>query len=107
MVDKYRSAENIDEQEMRMKIAHVATQEEMKAFMELSAKARDVLIKVARKIHVSTEHKPPSELATLLRKENASLAASKQSSYGAGRMLIPQREQQATTRSSSIAEYRN
>ena len=54
VVERYRRAENIAEQEWRMAIAHVATQEEMKAFMELSAKERDVLVNAARKIHINT-----------------------------------------------------
>ena len=47
--------------------------EEIKAFLDLPAKRRHELIEAARKIHINTGHKPPSELARLLRKEGAPL----------------------------------
>ena len=75
LVEEHRRAEAIAEQEVRIAIAHVATQEEMKAFTKLTAKEREALVNAARKIHVNTGHKPPSELARLLRKENAPLAS--------------------------------
>ena len=56
-------------------LAGAATQEEVKAFLELSKKEQTQLLDAARKVHINTGHKPPSELARLLRKNQAPLAS--------------------------------
>jgi hypothetical protein len=73
--DSVQKALEVQELEIRENLALVATAEETKAFMELGQKKRQELIDAARKIHVNTGHKPPSELARLLRKQNAPLTS--------------------------------
>ena len=56
-------------------LANTATKEEMKAFLDLSKKDQEQLIEAARKIHANTGHRPPAQLAQLLRKQQAPLAS--------------------------------
>ena len=51
--------------------ANAVTQEETKAFLELSSKEQQQLLDAAKKVHVNTGHQPPGELARLLRKNGA------------------------------------
>ena len=53
----------------------VATEAETEEFTKLSAKERNRLIDAAQKVHTNSGHKPPAELAKLLRKMNAPLAS--------------------------------
>ena len=56
---------------LEMEMIAVATAEETKAFLDLSATERQKLVNAARKVHTNSGHKPPSDLARLLRKMNA------------------------------------
>ena len=49
----------------------VATEEETRAYAELKASDRKKLLDAARKVHVNTGHKPPADLAKILRKQGA------------------------------------
>ena len=51
--------------------ANAATQEEVKAFLDLSPKEQQQLLDAAKKVHVNTGHQPPGDLARLLRKNGA------------------------------------
>ena len=56
-------------------LASAATKEEMKAFLDLSKKDQEKLVEAARKVHANTGHRPPAQLAQLLRAHQAPLAS--------------------------------
>ena len=60
-----------DDKVFEIEMIAVATADETKAFLDLSAKARQKLVDAARKVHINTGHKPPADLARLLRQMNA------------------------------------
>ena len=60
-----------EEQAMRTELLCSATQEETDAFMKLSTKERTKLVEAARKLHINSGHKPPGDIARLMRKNNS------------------------------------
>ena len=78
-IEKMVKAENaalaIENELFLTEAAMAATNEELEEFKKLTGKEREQLVNAARKIHINTGHKPVTELAKLLRQNNAPKAS--------------------------------
>ena len=63
--------EHEETSEVLTELIGVATEEETRAYAELNSSDRKKLLDAARKVHVNTGHKPPADLARMLRKQGA------------------------------------
>ena len=75
MVETEQAALAVENEMFLSEAALAATNEELEEFKKLTGKEREQLVNAARKIHINTGHKPVTELAKLLRQNNAPKAS--------------------------------